>query len=384
MRNLLIPLSLLVATSVFSDNVTITPPTDGGTMLQGEVYLPDLQCGASEVLTLNGNAISCTAVAGTAGPQGPKGEVGPQGPQGPQGPKGAQGLQGAQGDQGPTGSGLEIAGTVPTTNDLTDISSPTAGDTYVVTDEDKIAVYDGSDWVTLDRLQGEQGPEGAPGAQGATGAQGPAGDIGPQGPVGPPGPAGPAGATGATGAVGEDGPPGPEGPPGPTGPVGSLPTGTIVMWFGSNAPEGWLICDGRSFNTDELSNLHAHLQSVPNYESGKTPDFRGLYPGGAGTAPSNRGGNALTIGGASETNAYHAYKTARPTNNFSTNTTGEHKHKIGTTGNVDGKKSDGRFYPSETSGRTTGPAGDHSHTIDAGGDSTTRPPTLSVHFIIKT
>ena len=384
MRNLLIPLSLLVATSVFSDNVTITPPTDGGTMLQGEVYLPDLQCGASEVLTLNGNAISCTAVAGTAGPQGPKGEVGPQGPQGPQGPKGAQGLQGAQGDQGPTGSGLEIAGTVPTTNDLTDISSPTAGDTYVVTDEDKIAVYDGSDWVTLDRLQGEQGPEGAPGAQGATGAQGPAGDIGPQGPVGPPGPAGPAGATGATGAVGEDGPPGPEGPPGPTGPVGSLPTGTIVMWFGSNAPEGWLICDGRSFNTDELSNLHAHLQSVPNYESGKTPDFRGLYPGGAGTAPSNRGGNALTIGGEPETNAYHAYKTARPSTKFKTSTGGNHKHKIGNTGTVSGSKSGGRFYPDVNGDKKTGVAGEHSHTIYAGGDDTTRPPTLSVHFIIKT
>ena len=379
MRNLLIPLSLLVATSVFSDNVTITPPTDGGTMLQGEVYLPDLQCGASEVLTLNGNAISCTAVAGTAGPQGPKGEVGPQGPQGP---KGAQGLQGAQGDQGPTGSGLEIAGTVPTTNDLTDISSPTAGDTYVVTDEDKIAVYDGSDWVTLDRLQGEQGPEGAPGAQGATGAQGPAGDIGPKGPVGP---AGPAGATGATGAVGNPGPPGPEGAPGPTGPVGSLPTGTIVMWFGSNAPEGWLICDGRSFNTDELSNLHAHLQTVPNYTSGKTPDFRGLYPGGAGAAPSNRGGNELTKSGAATPNAYHAYKTARPTNKFSTSTGGNHRHKFGNTGNVDGKASGGRMYHDPVNGKAeTGYAGEHAHSIDVGGDSTTRPPTLSVHFIIKT
>lgn len=375
MRNLLIPLSLLVAIGAFGDNVTITPPTDGGTMLQGEVYLPDLQCGASDVLTLNGNKISCTAVTGAAGPQGPKGEVGPQGPQG------AQGVQGAQGDQGPTGSGLEIAGAVATTNDLSGISSPSAGDTYVVTDEDKIAVYDGSDWVTLDRLQGEQGPPGAPGAQGATGAQGQRGEIGPEGPAGP---AGPAGITGATGAVGEDGPPGPEGPRGPVGPVGSLPTGTIVMWFGSNAPEGWLICDGRSFNTTELSNLHAHLQTVPNYESGKTPDFRGLYPGGAGTAPSNRGGNALTIVGEPETNAYHAYKTARPSKKFKTSSDGNHVHKIGNTGTVDGSRSGGRFYPDVNGSKETGVAGKHSHTIDAGGDSTTRPPTLSVHFIIKT
>ena len=375
MRNLLIPLSLLVAIGAFGDNVTITPPTDGGTLLQGEVYLPDLQCGASEVLTLNGNKISCTAVAGAAGPQGPKGEVGPQGPQG------AQGVQGVQGDQGPTGSGLEIAGTVATTNDLSGISSPSAGDTYVVTDEDKIAVYDGSDWVTLDRLQGEQGPAGAPGAQGATGAQGPRGKIGPEGPVGP---AGPDGARGATG-IGKPGPPGPEGPKGSPGPVGSLPTGTIVMWFGSTAPEGWLICDGREFNTTELSNLHAHLGTVPNYTPGQTPDFRGLYPGGAGAAPSNRGGNPLTKNGEPETNAYHAYRTARPTKEFSTSTGGNHRHRFGNPDKVDGSKSGGRMYHKPDDGSAqTGYGGDHSHSIDAGGDNTTRPPTLSVHFIIKT
>ena len=378
MRNLLIPLSLLVAIGAFGDNVTITPPTDGGTMLQGEVYLPDLQCAASEVLTLSGNKISCTAVEGTTGPQGPQG---PQGEVGPQGPRGAQGIQGAQGEQGLQGSGLKMQGEVATSNDLSGISSPSPGDIYVVSDEDKIAVYDGSDWVTLDRLQGEQGPAGATGAQGATGPQGPQGEEGPQGPQGV---QGIPGAQGATGDVGEDGPQGPEGPLGPPGPVGSLPTGTIVMWFGSNAPEGWLICDGRNFNTTELSNLHAHLQTVPNYISGKTPDFRGLYPGGAGRAPEDRGGNQLTKSGAATPNAYHAYKTARPSNKFTTSTGGSHKHQIGDTGKVDGNKSAGRFYHSETGSKYTGPAGDHSHSIDAGGDDTTRPPTLSVHFIIKT
>jgi microcystin-dependent protein len=163
-----------------------------------------------------------------------------------------------------------------------------------------------------------------------------------------------------------------------------LPTGTIVMWFGETAPEGWLICDGRSFNTTELSNLHAHLQTVPNYESGKTPDFRGLYPGGAGAAPSNRGGNKLTKSGAATPNAYHAYKTARPTNNFSTSTDGNHRHRFGVGGQVSGDKSEGRFYHRPEGSLQTGYAGDHSHTIDAGGDDTTRPPTLSVHFIIKT
>jgi microcystin-dependent protein len=360
MRNLLIPLSLLVAIGAFGDNVTITPPTDGGTLLQGEVYLPDLQCGASEMLTLNGNKISCTAVAGTAGPEGPKGEVGPQGPQG------AQGVQGAQGDQGPTGSGLEIAGTVATTNDLSGISSPTAGDIYMVSDEDKIAVYDGSDWVTLDRLQGEQGPAGAPGAQGATGPQGPTGEIGPEGPVGP---VGPAGATGATG-IGKPGPPGPEGPTGPPGPVGSLPTGTIVMWFGSTAPEGWLICDGREFNTTELSNLHAHLQTVPNYNSGSTPDFRGLYPGGAGEAPPARGGNALTKSSAATPNVYHSQRTAAPAGGY----------PKGSKAIPNGAK---RTF-NKGGGTNAYSDGASQYEVNSGWDSVTRPPTLSVHFIIKT
>ena len=71
-----------------ADNVTITPPSDGGTMLKGDVYLTDLQCDGDEVLTLNGNQVGCTRILGTVGPigpQGPQGEVGPQGAQGPKG-----------------------------------------------------------------------------------------------------------------------------------------------------------------------------------------------------------------------------------------------------------------------------------------------------------
>ena len=274
MRNLLILISLLVATSVFGDNVTITPPSDGGTMLQGDVYLSDLQCGANEVLTLNGNKISCTAVEGTTGPQGPQGL---QGEVGPQGPQGAQGIQGAQGEQGPQGSGLQMKGTVATSNDLGGISSPAPGDIYVVSDEDKIAVYDGSDWVNLDRLQGEQGPAGATGAQGATGPQGATGDTGPAGPTGPTGPAGPAG---ATGPVGEDGPAGPEGPPGPVGPMGLLPTGTIAMWMGAEAPDGFFLCRGEEFDTELYPELHSFLSAnLPGYSAGTLPDYRDTFPG---------------------------------------------------------------------------------------------------------
>ena len=75
MRNLLIPLSLLVATTAFGDNVTITPPSDGGTMLKGDVYLSDLQCDGDEVLTLN-------APSRLHAHFGDGRLIGPQGPQG--------------------------------------------------------------------------------------------------------------------------------------------------------------------------------------------------------------------------------------------------------------------------------------------------------------
>ena len=218
MRNLLIPLSLLVATGALGDNVTITPPSDGGTMLQGDVYLTDLQCDGDEVLTLNGNQVGCTRILGTVGP------IGPQGPQGEVGPQGAQGPNGLPGPRGPQGSGLQIEGSVATRNDLSGISNPTNGDIYVVSDTEELAVWDGSFWIYIQRLRGEQGPEGETGPQGPKGEQGEQGIAGAQGLTGPQGtqgPAGPQGLQGDPGAAGADGAQGLQGPQGPAGPQGS-------------------------------------------------------------------------------------------------------------------------------------------------------------------
>ena len=218
MRNLLIPLSLLVATIAFGDNVTITPPSDGGTMLQGDVYLTDLQCDGDEVLTLNGNQVGCTRILGTVGP------IGPQGPQGEVGPQGAQGPNGLPGPRGPQGSGLQVEGSVATRNDLSSISNPANGDIYVVSDTEELAVWDGAFWIYIQRLRGEQGPEGETGPQGPKGEQGEQGIAGLQGLTGPQGtqgPAGPQGLQGDPGAAGADGAQGLQGPQGPAGPQGS-------------------------------------------------------------------------------------------------------------------------------------------------------------------
>ena len=218
MRNLLIPLSLLVATTAFGDNVTITPPSDGGTMLKGDVYLTDLQCDGDEVLTLNGNQVGCTRILGTVGP------IGPQGPQGEVGPQGVQGPNGLPGPRGPQGTGLQIEGQVATRNDLSSISNPANGDIYVVSDTEELAVWDGSFWVYIQRLRGEKGPEGDTGPQGPQGEQGEQGIAGPQGLTGPQGtqgPPGPQGIKGDPGAAGANGAQGLQGPQGPVGPQGS-------------------------------------------------------------------------------------------------------------------------------------------------------------------
>ena len=120
-------------------------------------------------------------LTGATGDRGPQGIQGLQGEQGEQGP---QGIQGPQGAQGPTGSGLQVAGEVTQRTDLDSIQSPVDGDIYVVSGTDEIALWDGSNWVYLDRLQGPVGPAGAQGDAGPPGAQGPKGDTGAKGETG--------------------------------------------------------------------------------------------------------------------------------------------------------------------------------------------------------
>ena len=138
------------------------------------------------------------------------------------------------------------------------------------------------------------------------------------------------------------------------------------MWFGETAPTGWLICDGSSFNTTTYAALHAHLQTVRNYVTGTTPDFKGLYPGGAGSSHSNQ----LTQGGENVPNVYHSQRTAAPNGGFP-NSTAQIPN-----GNT-------RTFP--TSGGTNAYSNGLSRVnITEGWDNVTRPPTLSIHFIIKT
>ena len=130
------------------------------------------------------------------------------------------------------------------------------------------------------------------------------------------------------------------------------------------APLGWWKCNGGTFDINAYPALHAHLQTIPNYNYGVLPNFQGLYPGGAGISNSNQ----LDTNGP-QTNHFYSQRTAKP---------------YGGAPRSSASIPDGTTREFAKSGGTNAYSnGAAKVTIDEGWDNVTRPPTLSVHFIIK-
>jgi hypothetical protein len=85
----------------------------------------------------------------------------------------------------------------------------TQGDAYIVSADDSLWIWNGSQWISGGSIQGPPGAQGPAGAQGVAGAPGQAGAQGLKGDTGAPGGQGPQGPTGAAGTQGVQGPPGP-------------------------------------------------------------------------------------------------------------------------------------------------------------------------------
>ena len=146
---------------------------------------------------------------------------------------------------------------------------------------------------------------------------------------------------------------------------GGVPIGCIMMWLAQYAPDGWLICDGSSFDITEYPELHTHLQTIYNNSTGKTPDFTGLYPGGAGTGHNNN----LSSGSSARPNVYFSQRTAQPNGGPPKSTSSIPDGTVRTF--------------TATGGTNAYSNGVAKVSISEGWDAVTRPPTLSVHFIIK-
>jgi microcystin-dependent protein len=78
------------------------------------------------------------------------------------------------------------------------------------------------------------------------------------------------------------GPTGPQGPIGPPGPSGGAPTGAIMMFGGSVAPAGWIVCDGSAVSRTTFSTLFSAIGTTYGVGDGATtfnvPDFRQRQP----------------------------------------------------------------------------------------------------------
>jgi microcystin-dependent protein len=144
----------------------------------------------------------------------------------------------------------------------------------------------------------------------------------------------------------------------------SMPAGSMVMFAGSAAPTGWLLCQGQAVNRTANAALFAAIGTTWGAGDGSTtfglPDLRGRAPIGAGTGPSL---SARTLGatGGAET---HVLSIAEMP---------AHTHTFGTSGSGGGGiSSGGQSAPQNTSSQGSGAAHNNMQ------------PFAVVNYIIKT
>lgn len=147
-----------------------------------------------------------------------------------------------------------------------------------------------------------------------------------------------------------------------------VPIGSIVAFYGPNAPLGWLMCDGSTFLQNDYPELFALLNSAV------LPDLRNRFLRGKSIAR--------------QLGSVESDSTKLPNNPFVTNITGNHNHTFQVQNGFDDhnygfenpQRSDLGQNPAHPS---TSSAGNHSHTIVSGGDTETRPINIAVNYIIK-
>lgn len=165
-----------------------------------------------------------------------------------------------------------------------------------------------------------------------------------------------------------------------------VPTGSIMPFIGTVAPNGWLLCDGSAI---PINSVTANLRTLLGTTI--TPDLRAMFLRGTGTGNSHTGPALKTVRqddfkqhlhGVSlntSSNGYHTHYIARRRNGnsdtYDKNDAHNEENSAATTDNV----IIGQF-------QTTG-AGDHTHSVNGNttntGGTETRPINYGVNYIIK-
>ena len=166
-----------------------------------------------------------------------------------------------------------------------------------------------------------------------------------------------------------------------------VPTGSIMPFIGTVAPNGWLLCDGKTFpDNASTANLKALLGSTT------TPNLHGMFLRGTGTAASGKAGPALKAVQQDDLGS-HLHDI-----NLNTNNAGSHSHTTGfanddyngTPGNnqqVNHNGLEDDTFGANNRTLPTNAAGDHSHNVSGNtattGGTETRPINYGVNYIIK-
>lgn len=162
-----------------------------------------------------------------------------------------------------------------------------------------------------------------------------------------------------------------------------VPTGSIMPFIGTVAPNGWLLCDGSTFVIDDYTaNLKALLGS------NTTPNLSGMFLRGTGTASNGKKGPDLKAVQPEDIGTHlHGV-------NISTTSNGSHTHTMtflnddysGTGSGNSGLENDSAD-PSRAHTLTTEAAGSHTHTVSGNTANNsgleTRPINYGVNYIIK-
>lgn len=196
-----------------------------------------------------------------------------------------------------------------------------------------------------------------------------------------------------------------------------VPTGSIMAYAGTTAPEGWLLCDGSNIPSGSAYDaLRTLMSTLPN--AGKTPNLRGRFLRGAGTG----GGHNAIITSQFDQTTLGQYQNQsmqdhrHSSGDLGTAVDGDHSHRLWTDGDRGGATTTDRNLVVTKKGRPNDPVafntttypthytrneGEHSHTIIGNTSNAikkssaaptqplflsteeTKPYNFSVNYIIK-
>ena len=155
--------------------------------------------------------------------------------------------------------------------------------------------------------------------------------------------------------------------------------GAVTMYAGASVPTGWLICDGASLLRASYPDLFTAIGTTYGYADGShfnVPDFRGVFPKGAGTT-------SRTLGKDANGNFYTATLGTYATDKMQGHTHVQSGRYLAQTGGGSYNWGAGGGSDSLTLLALGGPSTDGSNGTPRTG-MTTEPQNVGINFIIKT